>query len=249
MPAVVSRFILLFIFALSGCGQFPVVLDKGGIERARVPPNAAAAARDARIGNVLAQTAATWDREFRERNCCYVPATAIIYAGQIVSPCKLLTAVDGPTFCNADRRIYLNDTYWRDLAWAMGRQSDMAEAVAVAHEVGHVVQDQSGRYDRTMAAIARLPPLDGARLNARLEQQADCYAGIWLHDQRAQYSSTQVAEAIRSRFIMGDDYRQRQVRGYHDPDEISHGLSVERVAAFTRGLDSGDPDACEIFGD
>jgi len=41
---------------------------------------------------------------------------------------------------------------------------------------------------------------------------------------------------------------QRQATGRVAPEKFTHGSSAQRVQWFRRGLDSGNPDACDTFG-
>ena len=45
---------------------------------------------------------------------------------------------------------------------------------------------------------------------------------------------------------MGDDTLQKQTQGQVVPDSFTHGTSEQRMAAFNRGLSSGNPAACRI---
>jgi hypothetical protein len=41
---------------------------------------------------------------------------------------------------------------------------------------------------------------------------------------------------------------QRRARGTVMPESFTHGSSEQRVSWFRRGLESGDPGACDTFG-
>lgn len=213
------------------------------IDQQRTPTDAATATRDRLVADTLAQANELWTRQFARFGDPFRPAEAVLFVASAQSPCRSITQGDGPTFCRADSRIYISDASWDRLAAEMGGTVPIAQATVVAHEVGHVVQRQTGVYDKVMRAIEAAPAERG-RLNAKLEFQADCYAGIWFREQTAARDPAALAAAERSRTINGDDYQQVRVRGWHDPAEISHGLSTERVAAFRRGLTRGNPDDC-----
>ena len=51
-------------------------------------------------------------------------------------------------------------------------------------------------------------------------------------------------EAMRAAEAVGDDTLQKQSQGYVVPDSFTHGSSAQRIAAFQKGLQSGDPKAC-----
>ena len=47
---------------------------------------------------------------------------------------------------------------------------------------------------------------------------------------------------------IGDDTLQRRAKGRVTPESFSHGTSEQRVRWFRRGLEHGDPRACDTFG-
>jgi uncharacterized protein len=51
-------------------------------------------------------------------------------------------------------------------------------------------------------------------------------------------------EAIRAAGAIGDDRLQKMATGHVMPDRFTHGSSQQRVAWFSRGMQSGDPRAC-----
>ena len=84
----------------------------------------------------------------------------------------------------------------------------------------------------------------------RLELQADCFAGVWGHAPTTSATSSRPATSRRrcsAAGAIGDDRLQRQTQGTWRPDSFTHGTSEQRVRWFRRGLDSGDPDACDTF--
>ena len=54
-------------------------------------------------------------------------------------------------------------------------------------------------------------------------------------------------EALRAAAAIGDDRLQKMSTGRVMPDQFTHGSSAQRVEWFRRGMDSGDPAACNTF--
>jgi predicted metalloprotease len=149
--------------------------------------------------------------------------------------------------------VYLDLGFFRELSERFGAPGDFAQAYVVTHEIGHHVQNLLGYMDRVA---------HGARAGANsasvaLELQADCFAGVWGHaaSQRGRFQAGGVElepgdadEAIRAAAAIGDDRLQRMATGRVMPDRFTHGTSAQRVEWFRRGMESGDPRACDTFG-
>jgi predicted metalloprotease len=86
-------------------------------------------------------------------------------------------------------------------------------------------------------------------IQVRIELQADCYAGVWGHftAQRGLINNEDVERAMNTAAQIGDDYLQRQSRGYVVPESFTHGSSEQRVEWFRRGLQTGDIAQCDTF--
>jgi len=83
-----------------------------------------------------------------------------------------------------------------------------------------------------------------------LELQADCYAGIWAHhnhQSNAILEPGDIEEALNAAAAIGDDTLQRKSQGRVVPDSFTHGTSAQRQRWFQRGLESGQPQACDTF--
>ena len=84
----------------------------------------------------------------------------------------------------------------------------------------------------------------------RVELQADCYAGIWAnHANRTRHilEAGDVESALNAATAIGDDMLQKKSQGQVVPDAFTHGSSAQRVRWFKRGLESGEPQACDTF--
>ena len=120
----------------------------------------------------------------------------------------------------------------------------------IAHEVGHHVQKLTGVMGRVDAMRGRGGP-ELNRMMVRLELQADCYAGIWgyyAREFRGIVEPGDIEEALAAASAIGDDRLQQQSQGRVVPDSFTHGTSAQRVRWFKRGMESGNPGACDTFG-
>lgn len=88
------------------------------------------------------------------------------------------------------------------------------------------------------------------RMSVRLELQADFYAGLWAHHDNRMFNSLEEGDieeglAIASR--IGDDYLQKQARGYAVPDSFNHGTSQQRVRWLKKGYQTGNLSSGDTF--
>jgi predicted metalloprotease len=63
---------------------------------------------------------------------------------------------------------------------------------------------------------------------------------------KARSNRCSAVEALRAAAAIGDDRLQEMATGRVMPERFTHGSSAQRVAAFGRGMNSGDPGACGI---
>ncbi len=202
------------------------------------------------VSVVLADTEETWRELFREMDGTYAEPSLVLFDGVVRSACGMAQSAMGPFYCPADQKVYIDLSFYHDLRDRLGAPGDFAQAYVIAHEVGHHVQTLMGITERVHQIRQRLSPADGNALSVRLELQADCLAGVWAHHAdraRNLLESGDIEEGLNAAAAIGDDRLQRQSQGYVVPESFTHGTSAQRVGWFKRGLDEGDPGACDTF--
>jgi hypothetical protein len=82
-----------------------------------------------------------------------------------------------------------------------------------------------------------------------MELQADCFAGVWGHfaAKDGTLEPGDVEEGLRAAAAIGDDRIQKMAGRRVNPESFTHGSSAQRVEWFRRGMESGDPDACDTY--
>jgi predicted metalloprotease len=241
---------LLLVVVLSLMfGVNPAELLQTGSE---APPAGAGVNDEGRefVEVVLADIEATWHELFRQAGEVYEEPTLVLFDGAVQSACGMAGSAVGPFYCPADRQVYLDLSFFRELARSLGAPGDFAQAYVIAHEIGHHVQTLTGTSQRVAQARARLSEVEGNALSVRVELQADCYAGVWGH--HAQLDSNflepgDIEEALGAAAAIGDDRLQRRSQGQVVPESFTHGTSEERVRWFRIGLEAGTPEACDTF--
>jgi predicted metalloprotease len=200
------------------------------------------------VAQVLKGTEDAWGQVFAREGRQYEKPVLVLFDGQVESACGYTTATVGPFYCPADRKVYLDLAFFRELAQRFGAPGDFAQAYVVAHEVGHHVQNLLGISDRVTAAQQRAHSEAQANgLSVRLELQADCFAGVYGHFDQRYLEPGDVEEGLRAAAAIGDDMIQKQSQGGTAPESWTHGSSAMRVRWLERGLQSGDPASCDTF--
>ena len=76
--------------------------------------------------------------------------------------------------------------------------------------------------------------------------------GVWAtraqHEQGWRFQQGDVETAINAAAQIGDDTLHRKSRGTVVPESFTHGTSAQRVASLKKGLETGDVNACDTFG-
>ena len=199
---------------------------------------------------VLASTEDVWKQTFASGGRRYQAPTLVLFSDAVQSACGFGSAAAGPFYCPMDNKVYLDLSFFTDLARRFGAPGDFAHAYVIAHEVGHHVQNQLGIASKVRAAQGRLPAGEVNALSVRMELQADCLAGVWAHHANRDAKLLEpgdVEEGLTAAAAIGDDRLQKRAQGYTVPESWTHGSSAMRVKWLRRGLQSGDIDACDTF--
>ena len=202
------------------------------------------------VSRVLASTEDVWTAVFRERGQRYDPPRLVLFSGAVRSGCGVAGAAVGPFYCPADRHVYIDLAFFRDMERQLGAPGDFARAYVIAHEVGHHVQAEFGVAQRVAELRGRAGQAEGNALSVRLELQADCLAGVWARraqEMRGILERGDVEEGLNAAAAVGDDRLQRRARGEVVPESFTHGSSAQRVRWFRAGLGSGDIRVCDTF--
>jgi predicted metalloprotease len=203
------------------------------------------------VSVVLAETEDVWGNIFSQSGRTYEEPILVLFSDAVQSGCGSARSTMGPFYCPADRKLYIDLSFYRDLRSRMGAPGDFAQAYVIAHEVGHHVQNLLGVSRDVQAAQRQVSESEANALSVRVELQADCFAGIWAHSMAQKQGVLEdgdIEEALNAASAVGDDRLQKQATGRVTPDSFTHGSSAQRVQWFRRGLDTGSPNSCDTFG-
>ena len=187
---------------------------------------------------VLAETEDVWSQLFAAAGGDYPEPTLVMFSGSVSSACGYASAASGPFYCPADQKLYLDASFFTELAQRFGAPGDFAAAYVIAHEVGHHVQTVTGTSREVRSAQQRAQGEGEANaLQVRMELQADCYAGVWAHHAEG------VVDGVDERAIRAE-LTGLSFEGQSD----THGSGRQRAEWFVRGYRSGRADACDTLG-
>jgi uncharacterized protein len=218
-------------------------------EATRPPASPDGTGGDAFLTAVFDDAQTMWQQEFEDAGSAYTPAKLTIFRDQVDTACGAQSANIGPFYCPADHGVYLDTRFFDALGRAAGvRLGDFAQAYVVAHELGHHVQALVGTAQRVHALDEQDPAGKNAR-SVRLELQADCFAGIWMHTRyrQGQLSQADLEDALRAAAVVGSDFQQHKATGTITPEDWTHGSSQQRQQWLTTGFQQGRPAACDTF--
>jgi predicted metalloprotease len=220
---------------------------------AQAPANTAADANDPQVDFVraiLGETEAVWGAYFKDIGKVYTRPKLVLFSGQVGSACGLASTAAGPFYCPGDQKVYIDLTFYRQLATEFGAPGDFARAYVIAHEVGHHVQNLLGITDTAAQAERRAGRTGANQVSVQIELQADCFAGVWAEQANAARKILEpgdLEQGLRAASSVGDDTLQRRTQGTVVPDSFTHGTSAQRVRWFRRGFESGKIDSCNTF--
>ncbi|MFY8006795.1 MAG: neutral zinc metallopeptidase [Sediminibacterium sp.] len=193
---------------------------------------------------VLGLTEEVWDSIYRADNSTYEQPKLVMFSGQTQSEgCGAASAAMGPFYCPAERKVYIDLSFFNDLTHQFKAPGEFAMAYVIAHEVGHHIQTLNGTSQKVHSARRRLSEKEYNKLSVKLELQADFLAGVWAYHAnklRNILEPGDLESALAAANAIGDDRLQQQSKGYVVPDAFTHGSSEQRMYWFKKGFTTGD---------
>lgn len=246
--------VLFFVLRAFGIDPMPFLFGDGSIN----PTQTTQQSSGGKVANdeatqfartILAETEDTWSGIFQSRGQTYAPPTMVLFSDGVRSACGTASSASGPFYCPGDKKLYLDLTFFNELATKFGASGDFANAYVISHEVGHHVQNLLGILPRFNQMRQQMNEAQANQMSVRVELQADCFAGVWGYytNQKGILEAGDLEEAINAAHQIGDDTLQKRSQGYVVPESFNHGTSAQRAKWFQRGFDSGKIDSCDTF--
>ena len=264
LPLIGSRFgcggivVVLLLFAVfGGLGNLGSMIGGGGggtsVTRS-APADGGSATEICRSDpakkaacDAFSSAQKTWSAVFAQSGQRFQPPGLRFFSQNGQSGCGAAQSAMGPFYCPTDQRIYLDTSFFDELANRFGAKGDFAQDYVIAHEFGHHIQNLLGTSDQVQRIQRSSSETEGNAASVRLELQADCYAGVWAAQNRNRMEPGDLEEGLTAAQAIGDDTLQKQSQGRVVPDSFTHGTSAQRQAWLQRGLRTGDPAQCDTF--
>lgn len=222
-----------------------LVGGKSGGSACQASPTNAKACDFSRV--ILASTEDVWKDKFQKGELpqygkaagVYRDPTIVVFLNSVrTGGCGGATSAVGPFYCPADRKLYVDPTFYEVMEKRLRAPGDFAQAYVIAHEVGHHVQNLIGSSNINVRGESK------NQISVRVELQADCFSGVWGHSARAALAvnDEDLKEALNAAHQIGDD-----ALGHSDESKFTHGSSDQRKRWFQRGFATGDARQCDTF--
>lgn len=190
-----------------------------------------------------------WEGIFDSDGAGYERAKLVLFSNNVsTGGCGAASSAVGPFYCPADKRVYIDLTFYEEMERELGASGDFAWAYVITHEVGHHVQNELGTSDE-VDALSRNNEGSRNELSVRQELQADCYAGVWGATvfEQGDLEDGDLDEAFGAAEAVGDDRLQERGGRTSNPETFTHGTSAQRRTWFKAGYESGEPGRCDTF--
>lgn len=198
----------------------------------------------------LASLNKTWQPEFQRAGIQFQdPQLDLFRNGRVnTGGCGSATSAAGPFYCPADQTIYIDTSFYDQLAQMSGTGGDFARLYVIAHEYGHHIQTLTGIAGQVRSAQQQNPH-QANELQVRMELQADCYAGVWAGKNRNLIEPGDMEEGMQAASSIGDDTLMRNSGQRVNPEAFTHGTSAQRMQALRSGIESADDGICDRYFD
>ena len=198
---------------------------------------------------ILKDTETTWTKIFDEMGKTYEKPKLVHFKNSIdASGCGMASSATGPFYCPADRKVYLDFSFFDELSNRFHAGGDFAKAYVIAHEVGHHIQNLLGVSAKMDQMREQMSETDYNKMSVKLELQADFYAGVWAHfeaniknsENQSRIEEGDIQSALTAANAIGDYRLQQESTGHVSPDSFTHGTSAQRMYWFKKGYETGD---------
>ena len=131
------------------------------------------------VSAVPAQTEDAWSRVFEAGGAQYKDPSLVLFRDAVSSACGMASSQMGPFYCPADKKVYLDLSFFDELEAEYKAAGDFVQTYVIAYEIGHRVQNLLGTRGKINELKSRVKsPIEQNALQVKVELQVDCYAGV-----------------------------------------------------------------------
>ncbi|SDR77183.1 hypothetical protein SAMN05216503_0835 [Polaribacter sp. KT25b] len=195
---------------------------------------------------VLVSTEDVWNQILPN----YKEPTLVLFTNSVSSACGSASSATGPFYCPGDEKLYIDLSFFEEMATKLNAPGDFAQAYVIAHEVGHHIQNLMGTTDKMQQIRGKVSQKEYNQFSVKLELQADFLAGVWAYHAKNKdliLDEGDLEEALKAAFEIGDDRLQKKSSGSVVPDSFTHGTSAQRMRWFKKGFETGDLSQGDTF--
>lgn len=189
-----------------------------------------------------------------EAGISYISPGLVLYSGMVNTACGTGSSQTGPFICPGDDKIYIDVSFFNQLTRMGAENAPLAQLYILAHEWGHHIQFQGGilqQIDHNSSG-----PTSSM---VRSELQADCLAGVWIHNASGTIDSdtgvafmktptnAEMRSALAAAQAVGDDRIMENAGMRANPDNFSHGSAEKRLEWLSRGIEKGTIASCDTW--
>ena len=152
---------------LQGGGQAPVQVENRFDNSGQRPTSKASDELARFVKVVLADTEDVWNAIFREGGSTYSEPKLVLFTRSVRTACGTGQSAMGPFYCPADRKVYIDLSFYQELKNRFRAPGDFAQAYVIAHEVGHHVQTLLGISEKVQRSKLRMSKKEGNRFTGK----------------------------------------------------------------------------------
>ena len=188
----------------------------------------------------------SWAADFKRRNKPYTSAKAV-FSEPATARCA---AQEGAaSSCEDGQTVYIDLDFQRALQERYGTEAVGSQSYAIAHAMGHHVQQVLG-LDREAARLVAGRPVAAHSVQLQLELQADCLAGVWTRVTKSKdlLDRERVEEALKQASEVGTERRIAQEKARRAVSEsFTYAIPRRRLYWFAKGFNSARVEDCDTF--
>lgn len=189
----------------------------------------------------------TWQPEFQRAGIQFQQPELVLYSGRVTTRgCGSASSASGPFYCPGDLGIYIDTSFYDQLARMSGTGGDFARLYVIAHEYGHHIQNLTGIAGQ-IRSVQQQDPRRANQLQVRMELQADCYAGVWAGKNRDLIERGDMEEGMQAASSIGDDTLMERSGRRINPEGFTHGTSAQRMEALRLGMTNTNDSVCDRY--